>query len=110
MELRHLPAINATLNFTAFVLLLIGYRLIRAGKRETHRKVMLAAFTVSALFLTSYLIYHFNVGSGKFQQYGPIRTVSYAILISNIGLAMVVPAPQRTTHVHGRRERGWRRA
>ena len=45
MELRDLPALNATLNATAFVLLLIGYRLIRQGKREAHKKVMLAAFT-----------------------------------------------------------------
>ena len=46
MELRDLPALNATLNATAFVLLLIGYRLIRQGKREAHKRVMLAAFTV----------------------------------------------------------------
>src|SRR5258708_11421224 len=106
MELRHLPAINATLNFTAFVLLLIGYRLIRAGKRETHRKVMLAAFTVSALFLTSYLIYHFNVGSVKFQKDGPIRTVYYAILISHIVLAIGVAVPAEPPPSFHRRGQG----
>ena len=52
MELRDLPALNATLNATAFVLLLIGYRLIRQGKREAHKKVMLAAFTVSTSFVS----------------------------------------------------------
>lgn len=90
MELRDLPALNACLNATAFVLLLIGYRLIRQGKREAHRKVMLAAFTVSAIFLTSYLIYHFQVGSVKFTKEGPIRTVYFAILLSHTILAAFV--------------------
>lgn len=90
MELRDLPALNACLNFTAFVLLLIGYRLIRQGKREAHRKVMLAAFTVSAIFLASYLVYHFQVGSVKFQKEGPIRTVYFAVLLSHTILAVFV--------------------
>ncbi len=90
MELRDLPALNACLNFTAFVLLLIGYRLIRQGKREAHRKVMLAAFTMSAIFLASYLVYHFQVGSVKFQKEGPIRTVYFAVLLSHTILAVFV--------------------
>ena len=90
MELRDLPAINATLNATAFVLLMIGYQLIRQGKREAHRKVMLAAFTVSAVFLASYLIYHFQVGSVKFQKEGPIRNIYYSILVSHTILAVFV--------------------
>ena len=90
MELRDLPALNACLNFTAFVLLLIGYRLIRQGKREAHRKVMLAAFTMSAIFLASYLVYHFHVGSVKFQKEGPIRTVYFAVLLSHTILAVFV--------------------
>jgi uncharacterized membrane protein YozB (DUF420 family) len=90
MELRDLPTLNAALNATAFVLLIIGYLLIRQGKREAHRKVMLAAFTVSAIFLLSYLIYHFNVGSVRFQKTGPIRTVYLAILLSHTILAAIV--------------------
>lgn len=90
MELRDLPALNATLNATAFVLLLIGYRLIRQGKREAHKKVMLAAFTVSAIFLASYLIYHFNVGSVRFQKQGFIRTVYFSVLLSHTILAAFV--------------------
>lgn len=105
MELRDLPAINATLNATAFVLLLIGYRLIRQGKREAHRKVMLAAFTVSAVFLASYLIYHFQVGSVKFQKEGPIRTVYFAILLSHTILAAFVGVMAPITLIRALRER-----
>ncbi len=105
MELRDLPALNATLNATAFVLLLIGYRLIRQGKREAHKKVMLAAFTVSAVFLTSYLIYHFNVGSVRFQKEGPIRTVYFAVLLSHTVLAAFVGVMVPITMIRALRER-----
>jgi uncharacterized membrane protein YozB (DUF420 family) len=90
-EARDLPAVNATLNATATCLLLYAYRLIRAGKREQHKKVMLAAVAVSALFLVCYLVYHAEVGSVPFQKQGPIRTVYFAILISHVILAAFVP-------------------
>jgi putative membrane protein len=90
MDVRDLPALNATLNGTAAILLSIGWWLIVNGKREAHRKVMLAAFTVSAIFLTSYLIYHYNVGSVKFQKEGPIRTVYLTILLTHTILAVFV--------------------
>ena len=105
MELRDLPALNACLNFTAFVLLLIGYRLIRQGRREAHRKVMLAAFAMSALFLTSYLIYHFNVGSVRFEKPGAIRYVYFTILITHIVLAVPVAILAPVTLIRGLRER-----
>lgn len=105
MELRDLPALNATLNAIALVLLLIGYRLIRQGRREQHRKVMLAAFTVSAVFLASYLVYHFNVGSVRFQKEGFIRTVYFVILISHIILAACVGVMAPITLFRALRER-----
>ncbi|MBL8242189.1 MAG: DUF420 domain-containing protein [Bryobacterales bacterium] len=105
MELRDLPALNATLNGISFVLLLMGYRLIRQGQREAHRKVMLAAFAVSALFLTSYLVYHFNVGSVRFQGEGTIRTVYFVILISHIILAAFVGVMAPITLFRALRER-----
>jgi uncharacterized membrane protein YozB (DUF420 family) len=105
MEIRELPALNATLNATSFVLLLIGYRLIRQGRREAHKKVMLAAFAVSAMFLASYLIYHYNVGSVRFQKEGPIRTVYFAILISHILLAAAVAVMAPITLFRALRER-----
>lgn len=91
MDVRDLPAVNATLNATATVLLIYGYRLIRAGKREAHKKAMLAAFATSVVFLICYLIYHAQVGSVPFQKQGAIRTVYFAILITHVILAAFVP-------------------
>ena len=63
MEIADLPALNASLNALASVFLVIGYLLIRRGRRDAHRRSMLLALTTSALFLTSYVIYHANAGS-----------------------------------------------
>ncbi len=91
ISIRDLPAINATLNASSAVLLTIGWLLIRARRREAHRKVMLAAFAMSILFLISYLVYHFNVGSVRFQRTGAIRTIYLAILLTHTVLAATVP-------------------
>lgn len=89
--LQDLPAVNATLNGTAAVLLVWGYTLIRRRKIETHRKVMVAAFSVSVLFLISYLVYHSQVGSVRFPKTGTIRTVYLTILLTHTVLAAAVP-------------------
>jgi len=86
-----LPTINACLNFTAAVLLVWAYVLIRRKRIEQHRKVMITAFCVSIAFLICYLIYHAQVGSVHFQPTGPIRTVYFAILITHTILAAAVP-------------------
>ncbi|HKI99858.1 MAG TPA: DUF420 domain-containing protein [bacterium] len=85
-----LPTLNATLNGMAAVLLVAGYVAIRSGRIPVHRAFMLAAFITSALFLTSYLIYHFHSPVHPFQGHGPVRAVYFAILISHIVLAMAV--------------------
>ena len=86
------PALNATLNGIAAVLLTIGYVLIRRRQINAHRKVMIAAFNVSILFLISYVAYHYQIrGSKHFEGTGPIRTVYFTILISHTILAAVVP-------------------
>lgn len=105
MEIRDLPHLNAMLNGTAAVLLCIGWYLILQGKREAHRKVMLAAFSVSALFLACYLVYHFNVGSVKFQKTGTIRTVYLSILLSHTILAVVVAVAAPLTLFRALKER-----
>lgn len=87
----HLPTVNAALNATAAILLITGYILIRQGRKEAHRKVMLAAFATSVLFLISYLVYHFQVGSVRFQKQGTIRTVYLSILLTHTVLAAAVP-------------------
>jgi putative membrane protein len=91
ITLRDLPAINATLNATAAVLLVWGYILIRRRRIASHRKVMLAAFATSTVFLCCYLIYHFNVGSVRFPRTGAIRTVYLSILTTHTILAAAVP-------------------
>lgn len=91
ISLSDLPTLNAALNATSGVLLATGFVLIRKGKREGHRKAMLAAFGVSVAFLFSYLVYHFQAGSVRFQKTGAIRTVYFSILISHTALAAVTP-------------------
>ncbi|MFN7938130.1 MAG: DUF420 domain-containing protein [Bryobacteraceae bacterium] len=91
MDVRDLPAVNAALNATAAVLLVLGYWLIRNGKREAHKKVMVTAFGTSILFLVCYLVYHAQVGSVRFQKEGWIRTVYLSILLTHTVLAAAVP-------------------
>lgn len=91
MDVHVLPAVNATLNATSAILLMWGFSLIHRRQIELHRRVMLSAFGVSILFLISYLVYHAQVGSVRFQKTGPIRTVYFAILISHTILAALVP-------------------
>ncbi len=91
IEVRDLPAVNATLNATASVLLVWGYVLIRRGQKALHKKVMLAAFATSVAFLICYLIYHAQVGSVRFQKAGAIRAVYFAILLTHTLLAAFVP-------------------
>jgi len=87
ISLTDLPTLNAALNSLSAVLLFTGYLFIRAKNREAHRRCMLLACASSVLFLISYLIYHFNVGSVKFQGQGWIRPVYFTILITHTVLA-----------------------
>jgi putative membrane protein len=90
MSVTDLPALNATLNAISFVFLASGYVFIRKGRRDAHRNCMVGALVVSALFLTSYVIYHLNVGSVPFQKTGWIRTVYFAVLIPHVILAAAI--------------------
>jgi uncharacterized membrane protein YozB (DUF420 family) len=85
-----LPHLNAALNATAAVLLTIGWVLIRRRRIAAHRRVMIAACATSALFLTSYVVYHAQIGSRPFPGTGVLRTVYFAILIPHVVLAAVV--------------------
>jgi uncharacterized membrane protein YozB (DUF420 family) len=90
MTVQDLPALNASLNALATVLLVTGWVLIRQKRRDAHRACMLAALAASAAFLTSYLVYHFNVGSVPFTRPGWIRGVYLTILFTHIVLAIVI--------------------
>ena len=86
-----LPVVNATLNGLATMLLITGYALIRQDKVSAHHTVMLTAFAVSCGFLICYLVYHWNVGSVKFDKPGWVRIVYLWILGTHTLLAAVVP-------------------
>ena len=91
MEVRDLPALNATLNSISTMLLLFGYYFIKRKEIERHRLCMVLAFITSCVFLGSYLVYHYYAGSVPFQGQGWIRSVYFAILITHIVLAAAVP-------------------
>lgn len=92
MDVPFFPTLNASLNALAGVLLIVGYALIRQRRIEWHRRVMLAAFGVSTLFLLCYLYYHFQIGGTKhFPGTGTIRTVYLGILLTHTILAAAVP-------------------
>lgn len=86
------PKINALLNGSSAVLLVVGHRLILRGKMTAHRAVMLAAFFTSTLFLISYLYYHWPHHGGViyFHGTGWWRPVYFTILISHTILAIVI--------------------
>ena len=85
-----LPTVNAILNGTAGILLLLGYIQIRKGNRDTHKKFMVTALAVSLLFLTSYVIYHIQVGSIPYPYHDWTRPVYFIILIPHVILAIVM--------------------
>ncbi|HJS59921.1 MAG TPA: DUF420 domain-containing protein [Vicinamibacteria bacterium] len=90
MSLRDLPTLNAALNAASALLVMAGFLLIRLGRREAHRRTMLAAIVCSSLFLASYLLYHAQVGSVPFQGEGAVRPLYYAVLLSHTLLAVFV--------------------
>jgi len=90
VTVHDLPTLNAALNGTSAVLLLIGYVLIKTGRRDAHEKTMLAALLSSTLFLISYVVYHAQVGSVRFPLTGPIRAVYFFVLITHVVLAVVI--------------------
>jgi uncharacterized membrane protein YozB (DUF420 family) len=104
LDVHSLPAVNASLNALAAVLLVTGYVLIRRRQWIAHRNVMTAALICSVLFLTSYLTYHAQVGSVRFPGTGTPRTVYLAILLTHTVLAAAVPFLAGVTVV-----RAWRR-
>ncbi len=90
MALSDLPTLNATLNLISAILLLFGYINIRRGERERHKRFMIAALITSTLFLTSYLIYHANVGSVPYPYHDWTRPVYFTILIPHVLLAALM--------------------
>ena len=92
MTVHDIPALNATLNGIATVLITSGYILVKRGRLETHRKVMTTAMVVSALFLVGYVTHKVLIRGvhTPFGGEGLIRTVYYTMLISHIILAISI--------------------
>ncbi len=91
MTVDQLPTLNALLNATAAVLLVIGYVMIRRRHVRAHKALMLSAFAVSSCFLVSYVIYHWQRGSMRFTGPAQVRHVYLAILGTHVVLAATVP-------------------
>ncbi len=90
MNAAELPTINAILNASTALLLLLGFISVKRRLLNTHRKLMLAALVSSAVFLISYVIYHAQVGSVPYPHHDWTRPLYFAILIPHIILAAVM--------------------
>ena len=89
--LSALPAVNAMLNATSAVLLLIGFLFIRQRWVTAHKACMLSAFVTSIIFLGSYLTLRYFAGFTAFSGQGWVRPVYFTILISHTILAATIP-------------------
>jgi putative membrane protein len=90
LPLTDLPAVNAALNATSALLLVSGYSFIRQRRVTAHKICMTTALATSALFLLSYLTYHYHIGSMPFRGQGWIRPLYFTLLISHTSLAAVI--------------------
>lgn len=86
-----LPTVNAALNATAALLLVVGWVLIKRGHERAHKQAMLAAFGTSIVFLACYLVYHAVAGHVEFRGPSPVREVYLGILLTHVVLAAAVP-------------------
>src|SRR6476660_2405630 len=88
--ISYLPHLNACLNGTSAILLFSGWRFIKAHNVAAHRACQVSALIVSTLFLASYLTYHYNHGTTRFQGTGLARPIYFTILTSHTILAIVI--------------------
>lgn len=105
MSIQDLPAVNASLNALAAVLLTAGYFFIRRGRQRAHERCMLAALATSTVFLACYLVYHYNVGSRPYEGQGLLRRVYLTILATHVVLAASVVPLALVTASRGLRRR-----
>jgi uncharacterized membrane protein YozB (DUF420 family) len=95
-----LATLNACLNATSALFLLLGRRAIRRMEIDRHRRLMISAAVTSAVFLVSYLTYHATAGSVRFTGQGAVRPLYFAILLSHTLLAVaVLPMALRTLYL-----------
>ncbi|WNG33651.1 DUF420 domain-containing protein [Archangium violaceum] len=90
VDLRFLPAVNASLNALAAAFLTAGWVAIRRKARRAHQYLMVSAFASSGLFLVCYLAYHFVHGDTRYAGGGVLKAVYLTILASHVLLSMFV--------------------
>ncbi|RYE12173.1 MAG: DUF420 domain-containing protein [Sphingobacteriales bacterium] len=90
IDVSFLPTLHAILNSCTALALITGYYFIRNGNRQYHRYAMWTAFVLSAIFLTSYVIYHSVAPSTKYGGDGVLRYIYYFILLTHILLSMAI--------------------
>jgi putative membrane protein len=89
-DVSFLPKLNAIINSCVTVLLLAGFYFIKNKKKKQHKLCMLSAFSLSGLFLISYVVYHASAEDTKFGGEGFIRHIYFFILITHILLAAII--------------------
>ena len=104
-DLSTLPAVNASLNALSASLLVVGYVMVRQRRIGAHKACMLAAVVCSILFLVSYLFYHSQVGSMRFQGTGMLRSFYLGVLLTHSVLAAAVPILAAITLIRALRGR-----
>jgi len=90
VSITDLPTLNTVLNAISAILLTLGFIQIKKGNIFNHKRLMLSAFGSSTLFLISYLIYHYQVGSVPYQGQGWSQILYFIILVPHIILAAVM--------------------
>ena len=100
MTLSDLPAVNAALNTLSTIFLTCGYLFIRRQRQVAHRNCMIGAVISSALFLTCYLIYHYNAGRTVFRDPAWFRPIYLTILLTHTILAVIIVPMVLTTLYH----------
>ncbi len=90
IDFSFLPPLHASLNALAAVILIFAFYFIKNGQVENHRKAIYAAMVCSALFLVSYVLYHFTTAETKYGGQGTMRTVYFILLTTHVVLAAVI--------------------
>ena len=90
IDFSFLPPFHASLNAICAVILMVALWHIKNGRREQHRRAIYAAMVCSALFLISYVLYHFTTPETRFGGEGFIKTVYFFLLITHVVLAAVI--------------------
>lgn len=90
IDFSFLPPFHSALNALTAVILLVALWHIKNGRVEQHQKAIYAAMVCSALFLLSYVLYHFTTPETKYGGVGMMRTVYFVLLITHVVLAAVI--------------------